>query len=323
MRILRSLLLMCAVAAAQVKHPAGIDVTGPLDAPTATRLRLKQAASDPATCVASPTEFYWNTATNRLRYCSATNVWSDVPAGGSGDVVGPASAVSGNAASFNGTTGKLIQDSGKALPSGSIVGTTDTQTLTNKTLTTPIITSYTVAGLPAATTAGQLAVVTDAATSGSCTSGGGSAYALCRATGSVWQPVGDGRSKSYWVQTIPVGINASGSNSGVSYCGFGFNSCSNAFFQRTVVAPGPGTMRNFYLHTDSTQGADGNLVCTWRKNDVAQTLSVTIPISAAAGLFSDTTNSFSFDAGDFLSLRCLNSSATLSTLRTYSVVVDN
>jgi hypothetical protein len=39
---------------------------------------------------------------------------SGVLGGGTGDVVGPASAVSGNFASFNGTTGKLIQDSGTA-----------------------------------------------------------------------------------------------------------------------------------------------------------------------------------------------------------------
>lgn len=46
------------------------------------------------------------------------------PGPGSGDVAGPASAVSGNIATFSGTTGKTIQDGGKALPAGDIVGTT-------------------------------------------------------------------------------------------------------------------------------------------------------------------------------------------------------
>lgn len=58
---------------------------------------------------------------------------------GTGDVVGPASATNNNLAAFDLTTGKLIKDSGKAPPSGTIVGTTDSQTLTNKTLTAPII----------------------------------------------------------------------------------------------------------------------------------------------------------------------------------------
>src|SRR5512139_2760916 len=37
--------------------------------------------------------------------------------GGSGDVAGPAASVSGNIASFNGVTGKIIQDSGVAAAS--------------------------------------------------------------------------------------------------------------------------------------------------------------------------------------------------------------
>jgi len=62
--------------------------------------------------------------------------WNIVQSNIDGAVVGPASSGDSNAAAFNGTTGKLIKDSGKALPSGSIVGTTDTQTLSGKTFDT-------------------------------------------------------------------------------------------------------------------------------------------------------------------------------------------
>lgn len=72
--------------------------------------------------------------------------WSITQSNIDGAVIGPASAVSGNIATFNGTTGKLIQDGGKALPSGSIVGTSDTQTLTGKTLTSPAINTPTISG---------------------------------------------------------------------------------------------------------------------------------------------------------------------------------
>jgi hypothetical protein len=67
--------------------------------------------------------------------------------GGSGDVVGPASSTNNAVAIFSGTTGKLLENSAKTLPTGTVVGTSDTQTLTSKTLTSPTINGGTLTAL--------------------------------------------------------------------------------------------------------------------------------------------------------------------------------
>ena len=70
---------------------------------------------------------------------SGTDIIGGTPAGGggSGDVVGPASSVANELSIYADTTGKLL---GRLTPpAGVLVGTTATQTLTGKTLTSPVI----------------------------------------------------------------------------------------------------------------------------------------------------------------------------------------
>ena len=71
------------------------------------------------------------------------------------------------------------------------------------------INSYTVATLPGTATTGTLAIVTDAATAGSCVSGSGTAYSLCRFTGAAWATVGGSGGtgtliNTYTVATLPA-----------------------------------------------------------------------------------------------------------------------
>lgn len=58
---------------------------------------------------------WWSDDTTELSLWDGAAWQEDIGGGGTGDVVGPASAVDGNIATYDGTTGKLIEDGGATI----------------------------------------------------------------------------------------------------------------------------------------------------------------------------------------------------------------
>lgn len=109
-----------------------------------TPIQLYRSATASATPLAADLaagELAINTADGKLYYKDSGGVVKLLASnsGSAGDVVGPASATANAIALFNGTTGKLIQSSTSLLPTGTVVGTTDTQTLTNKNVQARVV----------------------------------------------------------------------------------------------------------------------------------------------------------------------------------------
>lgn len=100
---------------------------------------IRFGATDPATCTANIGQVFFNTTSDQLKICTATNTWTALAAGaGSGDFVGPASSTDNAVVRFDGTGGKtgqnsvvLIGDTGNFTG----VGTLNTHTLPGGTST--------------------------------------------------------------------------------------------------------------------------------------------------------------------------------------------
>jgi YD repeat-containing protein len=142
-----------------------------------------------------------------------------------------------SATTFNGLTGKIIQDGGKALPSGTIVGTTDSQTLSAKTLTTTIIADFTNAGHNHQSAAGGGSL--DAAAIGAGTVatgrlGSGTANATTFLRGDqTWAVPGGGSDPWTYIKlTSPF---TTSSSTAVDITGLAFTPVANTYYEVEVV----------------------------------------------------------------------------------------
>lgn len=143
--------------------------------------RLRSFSANPATC--NEGDIGYNTTTHLPVIATATNTWTNIDTG-TAYIVGPASSTDNAIVRFDGPTGVLVQNSAVTiadtngnvagvgtLNTHTIPGGTDTfallaasQTLTNKTLTSPIITNI-APGANFTLTQNSVAVITSENTS--------------------------------------------------------------------------------------------------------------------------------------------------------------
>jgi len=81
---------------------------------------------------------------------------------------------------------------------------------------------------------------------------------------------------------------------------------------RVTVFPQDCTLSRLYFGTSTTQPATGSLVLTLRKNNADTALVITIAAGTAGGFFNDTTNSVSFTAGQYASIKFQNFASAAS-----------
>jgi hypothetical protein len=86
-----------------------------------------------------------------------------------------------------------------------------------------------------------------------------------------------------------------------------------------VPVPTACTFSNFYFRIYGAQPATGSLVLTLQKNAVDTSVTITIAALSAIGVYSDTTNSATFSAGDTWQLKLVqNATSGSTTLGGYS-----
>lgn len=90
------------------------------------------------------------------------------------------------------------------------------------------------------------------------------------------------------------------------------NSLVNQENMIEVPVPAACTAQNFYVFTTAAQSSTGALTFTLRQNGANTTLAVTLAASAAAGKYSNTTNTVSLNAGDLVDVQVANAATAAS-----------
>lgn len=106
-----------------------------------------------------------------------------------------------------------------------------------------------------------------------------------------------------------VQFNSGGSSEYLPLWGGG-NSVSSTEGNRSLVLARTCTVGNLYVRTQDAQPGTGALVLTVRDDGADTSLSVTISAGAAAGTFSDTSNTPSIAAGSVVSMKGVNSASS-------------
>ena len=110
-------------------------------------------------------------------------------------------------------------------------------------------------------------------------------------------------------QLLSAAMNAVTVPASTTQYGWNFGTFSATESTKQFILSKAGTISKLYCATATAQPGAGSMVITVRKNSAATALTTTVAAGAAAGTFSDTSNSFSVVAGDLLTVQFANNDA--------------
>lgn len=140
----------------------------------------------------------------------------------------------------------------------------------------------------------------------------GTAYYYCTdasAGGAVWVLAGGGVNSTIFSSALAI-VQVPAATTQY-YPFFGSNATAiTVESQRQSLSPATMVLGGFYFRTNSAQPATGTLVINVRVNGANSGITITIAAGAAAGNFSDLSNTVAVVPGDLLTIQVINNALT-------------